>query len=77
MPFQPNLMFGGKDTAYPGVEHLKGASLSYVRALLKNIRLGWKGMPRTNTLAYCAHLEVMKKVKFCEYGPRIIKVEKS
>ncbi len=37
---------------YSKVEHLKGSSLGYYRALLENIRLGWKGLPGTNTLAY-------------------------
>ncbi len=32
--------------AYPRVEHLKACSLP------ANIRLGWKGLPGTNTLAY-------------------------
>ncbi len=44
-PFQLSLMFAGKAGAYPRVEHLKGA-------LPTNIRLGWKGLPGTNTLAY-------------------------
>ncbi len=34
---------------YPRVEHLKGASAP---ALLANIRLGWKSLAGTNTLAY-------------------------
>jgi len=35
--------------ADPRVDHLKGASLAN---LPENIRLGWKGLPGTNTLAY-------------------------
>jgi hypothetical protein len=31
------------------MEHLKGASLKLAPALPTNIRLSWKGMPRTNT----------------------------
>ncbi len=38
--------------AYQRVEHLKGVSLVYAAVLLTNIRIGWKGPPRTNTLAY-------------------------
>jgi hypothetical protein len=34
------------------MEHLKGASLGQALALPANIRLGWKGFPGTNTLAY-------------------------
>jgi hypothetical protein len=37
---------------YPGVEHLKGASLWEAPALKANIRLGWKGLPVKNALAY-------------------------
>jgi hypothetical protein len=41
--------------AYPRVEHPKGASLG---ALLANIRLGWKGLPETNNLAYYEQVKV-------------------
>jgi hypothetical protein len=34
------------------LEHLKGASIGWTPALPANIRLGWKGFPRTNALAY-------------------------
>ena len=52
-PLQPSLMFAGKAGAYPRVEYLKDASL-YCRLLVltADIRLGWKGLPGTNTLAY-------------------------
>jgi hypothetical protein len=39
--------------AFPGVEHLKCALLGYTLPLFANIRLGWKGLPGTVTLAYC------------------------
>ncbi len=35
------------------------------------IKLGWKGLPVINTLAYWAHLEVMNKMKSCEYNPGV------
>jgi hypothetical protein len=38
------------------VEHWKVASLGSALALLTNIRLGWKGLPGTNTLTYLSHL---------------------
>jgi hypothetical protein len=42
-------MFAGKARVDPRVEHLNGASLwSYP----PNIRLGWKGLPGTNAIAY-------------------------
>ncbi len=38
--------------AYATVEHVKMALPGQALALPSNIRLGWKGFPRTNTLAY-------------------------
>jgi len=38
--------------AYPRVEHLKGSSIGLAPALPTNLRLGWKFLPGTNTLAY-------------------------
>ncbi len=38
--------------AYPRVEHFKGASLKKALALPANIRLGCRGLPGMNTLAY-------------------------
>jgi len=38
--------------AYPRRKHLKGAPIGSVLALLSNSKTGWKGFPRTNTLAY-------------------------
>jgi hypothetical protein len=34
------------------------------------IALDRKGLPGTNTLAFCAHAIVRKKMKCCEYDPR-------
>jgi hypothetical protein len=45
-------MFVGKAGAYPRVEHLKGASFGLAPALPTKIRLGRKGLPETNALAY-------------------------
>ncbi len=45
--FQPSLMFV-RPGAYPIVEHLA----RYALVLPANIRLGWKGLPGTNTQAY-------------------------
>ncbi len=45
-------MFVGTPGVYPIVDHLKGASLGWAPALPANIKQGWKGLPRTNTLAY-------------------------
>jgi hypothetical protein len=51
--FVPGKLFQWvKPGAYPKVEHLKGASVGSALALPAKIRLGWKNLPRTNTLAY-------------------------
>jgi hypothetical protein len=34
------------------------------------IKLGWKGLPATNALAYWACSKVIMKMKCCEYSPR-------
>jgi len=51
-PFQLSLLFAGKAKTYPRVEHLKGVSLVYADALPTDKILGWKDLPRTNTLTY-------------------------
>jgi hypothetical protein len=48
----PSLMFVGMPGAYHRVEYLKGASFSRLLAISTNTRIGGKGMPGTNTLAY-------------------------
>ncbi len=47
-----SLFFKIKPGAYPLAECLKDATLRYALALLTNIRLSWKSLPGTNTLAY-------------------------
>jgi len=42
--------------AYHTAEHLKGATLWLAPALPAKIKLEWKGLPGTNTLAYLEHL---------------------
>jgi hypothetical protein len=53
-PFQSSLIFVGEARSLPRVEHLKGAAPT----LPANIRLGWKGLPRKNTLAYNENLQI-------------------
>jgi hypothetical protein len=48
------------------VEHLSGAPLKYAPAPITNIRLGWKGLPETNTIiksfiALCPGANVIKQ----------------
>ncbi len=51
-PFESSQMFAGKSSRILNVDSLKGAPLEKAPALLANIRLGWKSLPGTNTLAY-------------------------
>ncbi len=59
--FHPSLMFAGKARSLPRGENMKGFLLWLVLVLIANIRLGWKGLPGTNTQAYLVHLEVKSK----------------
>jgi hypothetical protein len=53
---------------YPRVEHLKGAPLVYGPALPENIRLGRKGLPGTNSLAYYKNSQIMALKSFITLG---------
>ncbi len=49
-------MYAGEAGAYP-VKHLSGAPLKgWLLALPTNDTVGIKGLPETNTLAYCKNL---------------------
>ena len=50
--YQPSLMFVVKARSIPKVGHIKGVALGFANRRLANIRLGRKGLPGTNTLAY-------------------------
>ncbi len=54
---------------YPRVEDLKGASLGYASALPTNTRLGWKGWPVKNTLAYFGNLPITTVISFIIQAP--------
>jgi hypothetical protein len=47
-PFQSNPMFAGKAREYPSEASFRAPLL----ASLTNVKLGWKGLQETNTLAY-------------------------
>ncbi len=36
-----------------------------------NIRLAWKGLPETNTLAYCENLQIMAVKCFIVQAPKV------
>jgi hypothetical protein len=46
------------------MEQLKSASLGQAPALATNIRLGWKGLPWTNALAYFEKLKLTAAKSF-------------
>ncbi len=50
--FQPSAMFVGKAGVHPIEEPFKCFTLGKAPSLAHKHRLGWKGLPRTNTLAY-------------------------
>ncbi len=64
-----SLCFCVQPGAKPRAEQNKGASLRQALALLANIKSGWKGLPRANTLAYQAHSKVTEKIKCCKCRP--------
>ncbi len=65
--FQPCLIFVGKAGAYLSSAPVKGTLLS----LPNIIRLGWKGLSGTNTLAYYKHMkiEAVKGFITLPFGP--------
>ncbi len=56
--------------AYPRMEHLRGASLGKAPALLTSSRLGWKGLPRTNSLNVIRKFVNYGRKKFHNIGLR-------
>jgi len=55
--------------AYSRLEHLKGASLVQAPALPASIRLGWKGLPGSNTLVYNENPLIMAVKNFVVQAP--------
>jgi hypothetical protein len=51
------------------VEHLKGSLLGLAPALPANIRLSWKSLPGTNTLAYYENPKITDKIFFITLAP--------
>jgi hypothetical protein len=50
------------------MDDLKDASVGLANALLRNIRLGCKGLPGANTLAYYKHLQISNVGSFITLG---------
>ncbi len=57
---------------YPRVKYLEGALLDKAPALLTNIRLGWTGLPRTNTLAYYKNSQITDMKSFITLAPDLL-----
>ncbi len=58
-------MFTTKGGAYPRVEPFRCSTLGQAPGLTQNIRLGWKSLVETNTLAYYKNLSTKKFYKIC------------
>jgi hypothetical protein len=56
-------MYARKVRAYPSEALLDAPLLEKLQITASNIRIGWKSLPGTNTLAYLAHSSVTKKIK--------------
>ncbi len=64
------LMFTRKAGAYLSEAPFRRSTLGGLLALPTNFRLGWKGLPETNTLAYHEHSEIPVVKSFITLGPR-------
>ncbi len=64
-PFQPRLLIASNAGAYP----FGFSTLGHSPALLTNIRLGCKGLPRTNAQAYYGHLKITVVKSFITLEP--------
>jgi hypothetical protein len=53
--FQSSLLFVGKARSLSQSGASEGSSIGQAPFLPTNIRLSWKGLPGTNTLAYNEH----------------------
>ncbi len=76
IPVQPSLMFQSKAGAYSRIVHQRCTSLGQSLALLTNIRLGWKGLPGTNSRAYYKHSSITPQKCFIKWtlGTNLIKL---
>ncbi len=68
MPFHPGLMFASKVRAYASESPFKCYLQDRLVALPANIRLGYKGFPGTNTLAYCKKMLIIPIKSFITLG---------
>jgi len=71
--FQPGLMFAGKARAYLNEAPFRCSTQGLLLYSPTKIRLGSKGLPWTNTLAYYENPYITAVKKFYSTGPRIFK----
>ncbi len=57
------------------MEHLKVAQFGSAPALLTNIRLGYRGLPGTNTLAYEEKSKIMDRNCYITLGPGVYRTK--
>jgi hypothetical protein len=69
--FLLSLMFVGKARSLLLSRKLEDASLGQAPALHINIRLGWKGLPGTNTVAYSENLQITAVKSFIVQAPGV------
>ncbi len=69
-PLQPSLMFVGEARNLPYSGAL-GRCLTQAPSLTANIRLGWKGLPGTNTLAYYKNQQTTSVKSFIVKAPGV------
>ncbi len=58
--------------AYQRLEHLKGSSIGKAPAFPIHIRLGWKGLPRGNTLAFYENSKLTAVKSFMTLAPEVL-----
>ncbi len=68
-PFRPSLRFAGMAGAYPSKAPFICFTLGWAPCLNTNIRLGWKGLPGTNTLAYYENSSITAVKGFITLAP--------
>jgi hypothetical protein len=66
-PLHSSLMFVGKDRS---LSYRGAPERCFTRVgLLTSIRIVWKGLPETNTVAYYEHKKIMAVKSSCKIGP--------
>jgi hypothetical protein len=67
---KPCLMLASRAGACTNEASFRCSYLGWAPALSTNNRLGWRGMPGTNTLAYCEHSLILAVKCFMTFDLR-------